>query len=62
MNGICKSRVTFSNCATKAHLKKAAGVKTSDFVKKTDLANLKSDKLDKLDIDELKNAPTNLTN
>ena len=32
-----------------------------DFVKKTDLANLKSD-VDKLDIDKLKNVPNNLGN
>ena len=30
-------------------------------LKKTDLANLKSD-VDKLDIDKLKNVPTNLSN
>ena len=30
-------------------------------LKKTDLANLKSD-VDKLDIDKLKNAPSNLSN
>ena len=32
-----------------------------DFAKKTSLANLKSD-VDKLDIDKLKNVPTNLRN
>ena len=31
-------------------------------LKKTDLANLKSDKLDKLDIDKLKNVPSGLSN
>ena len=50
-----------SNYATKADLKNATGVDTSDFPKKTDLANLKSD-VDKLDIDKLKNVPTNLSN
>ena len=37
------------------------GVDTSDFAKKTDLTNLKSD-VDKLDIDKLKNVPINLRN
>ena len=50
-----------SNYAAKADLKNATGNDTSDFAKKTDLANLKSD-VDKLDIDKLKNAPTNLRN
>ena len=45
-----------SNYATKSDLKNATGVDTSDFAKKTDLANLKSD-VDKLDIDKLKNVP-----
>ena len=47
--------------ATKADLKNATRVDTSDFAKKTDLANLKSD-VDKLDIDKLKNVPSNLSN
>ena len=42
-------------------MKNATGVDTSDFAKKSDLANLKSD-VDKLDIDELKNVPSNLSN
>ena len=50
-----------SNYATKADLKKATGVYTSDFAKKTDFANLKSN-LDKLDIDKSKNVPRNLSN
>ena len=37
--------------ARTADLKNAAGVKTSDFAKETDLANLKSD-VDKLDIEK----------
>ena len=45
----------------KFDLKNAIGVDTSYFAKKADLTNLKSD-VDKLDIDELKNAPTNLSN
>ena len=43
-----------SNYATKSDSKNATGVDTSDFAKKTDLANLKSD-VDKLDTDKLTN-------
>ena len=52
-----KVELDLSNYATKVDLKNATGVDTSDFVKKTDLANLKSDvdkKIDKLDTDKLK--------
>ena len=42
-------------------LKNATGIDTSDFAKKTDLTNLKSD-VDKLDIDKLKNIPNILSN
>ena len=41
---------------TAIDLKNATGVDTSDFAKKTDLANLKTD------IDKLKNVPSNLSN
>ena len=41
--------------------KNATGVDTSDVAKKTDLANLKFD-VYKLDIDKLKNIPSNLSN
>ena len=47
--------------ATKADLKNAAGVDTSDFAKKTDLANMKFE-VNKLDIDKLKNMSSNLLN
>ena len=47
--------------AIKAALKSAAGVNTSKFTQKLDLANLKPD-AEKLDIDKLKNVPTNLRN
>ena len=50
-----------SNYAAKADLKNAATVDTSDFAKKTDIANLKPD-VDKLDIHKLKNVRTNLRN
>ena len=56
-----KFELDLSNYATKADLKIAAGVDTSDFVKKTDLANLKSD-VDKLDIDKLKNVLSGSSN
>ena len=56
-----KVELDLSNYATKADLKNARGVDTSKFAKKVDLANLKSN-IDKLDIDSLKNVPTNLSN
>ena len=56
-----KSEIDLSNYATKADLKNATGVGTSKFAKKVDLANLKSD-VDKVDIDKLKNVPSNLSN
>ena len=56
-----KVKLNLSNYATKADLKKAAGVDTMDFAKKTDLANLKSD-VDKLNINKFKNVPINLRN
>ena len=49
-----------SNYAVKADLKNATGVATSDFAKKPDVANFKSD-ADKLDIDKLKNVPSGLS-
>ena len=55
-----KTELKFSTYATKADLKIAASLHTSDFAKTTDLANLKSD-LDKLDIDKLQNIPSNLS-
>ena len=54
-----KVELDLSNYATKSHLKNATGVDISKFVKKVDLASLKSN-VDKLDIDKLKNVPTNL--
>ena len=49
------------NYATKAGLTDATGVDTLKYAKNIDLANLKSD-VDKLEIDKLKNVPTNLSN
>ena len=54
-------KLDLSNYATKADSKKATGVDISKFAKKFDLATLKSN-VDKLDIDKLKNVPTNLSN
>ena len=48
-----KVKSDLSNYVTKADLKNATGVNTSDFIKKTNIANLKYD-LDNLNIDKLK--------
>ena len=42
-----------SNYVTRFDLKNTAGGNTSKFAKKTDLASLKSELIDKLDIDKL---------
>ena len=57
--GRVKVELDLSNYATKADLRNTTVVDTSKFVKKVDLASLTSN-LDKLDIDKLKNVPTNL--
>ena len=49
LGGSVKVELYLSNYATKEDLKNTAGVDTSDFAKKTDLANLKFD-VAKLDI------------
>ena len=56
-----KVELDLSNDAIKADFKNATGVDTSKFAKKVDLANLNCN-VDKLDIDKLKNVPTNLSN
>ena len=56
-----KVELDLSNYATKADLKNATSVDKSKFAKKVDLAKLKSN-VDRLDIDKLKNVPTNLRN
>ena len=48
-----------SNYATEADLKSESGAATSKYTKKVVLGNLKSE--DKLDIDKMKNVPTNLS-
>ena len=55
-----KVELDLSNYVTKAELKNAAGVDTSKFAKKVDLANLKSN-ADELDVDKFKNVSTNLS-
>ena len=59
--GTVKVALDLSNYATKTDFRNAAGVDTSFFAKKADLANLESD-VDKLDIDKFKNLPTALNN
>ena len=56
-----KFELDLSNYATKGDLKYAASVNTSEFAKKIDLANSKSN-AGKLNIDKLKNGPINLNN
>ena len=55
-----KVELDLSNYATKTDLRNATGDDTSDFAKKIDLANLKSN-VDKLDIDKLKNVLSGLS-
>ena len=55
-----KIRVNHSNYATKAYIKNIAHVDTSNFVLKTNLANLKTE-VDKLDINKLLPVPTDLS-
>ena len=59
--GRVKIELNLSNYSIKADLKNAAGVDTSKFAKTVGLASLKSN-VDKLNIDKLKNVPTNLSN
>ena len=56
-----KLQLDLANYATKANLKKVTGVDRSKFAKNVDLTSLKSI-VAKLDIDKLKNVPTNLSN
>ena len=58
LGGRVKAEFDLYNYATKADLKNATGVDTSKFAKKVELANLKFN-INKLDIDKLKNEPTN---
>ena len=56
-----KVKLDLSHYATKADLKNATGVDTSNFARKTDLASLKLD-VDELDVGKLKNVSSNLSN
>ena len=56
-----ESWISLSNYVTKTDFKNATGIDTSPFTKKVDLASSKSN-VHKLDIDRLKNVPTNLSN
>ena len=60
LGGGVKVELDLSYFAAKEDLNNAKGVDTSKFAKKVDLANLKSN-VDKLDINELKKVPTNLS-
>ena len=56
-----KVELDLPNYATKADLKNATGANTSKLAKRVNLASLKSN-VDQLDIDKLKNVPTNWKN
>ena len=59
--GRVKVELDLSNYTTEADLKNATVADTSKFTQRVVLANSKSD-VDKLDIDKLKNVPTNSRN
>ena len=61
LEGKVKLELELTNYATKADLKNATVVDTSNCAKKVDSTSLKSN-VDKLDIDKLKNVGTNLNN
>ena len=61
MGANVKVKLDLSDCATKIDFKNATAVETLKFANKVDLANLSSN-VDKLDIDKLKNVPTNFSN
>ena len=61
LGGKVKVELDLSNYVRKIELKNATGIETSSFAKNVHLASLKFT-LNKLDIDELKNVPTNLSN
>ena len=55
-----KVELDLTDCATKADLKEATGVDTSNLAAKSDLAILKPE-VDKIDEDKLKTVPTDIT-
>ena len=60
LGGRVKFQLDLPNYTTKTDLKNATGADTSSFLKKTVLANLKSD-VDKSDIDKLVPVPVDLS-
>ena len=58
--GNVKAELNLSNYATKADLKSATGVNTSNLEVKSDLGFLKAE-VDKIDIDKLKTAPVDFS-
>ena len=61
VGGDINVKVDLSNYATKSDLKNATEIDTSKLTAKSDVVSLKAE-VHKLDIDELKRAPTNLSN
>ena len=59
--GKVKVELDLTNYAAKADFKNSAGIDTSKFAKKIDLASLKSN-VDKFYIDKSKNVPSNVSN
>ena len=55
-----KNRLNLTNYATKAYIKRATGVDTSDLAAVSDLASLKAE-VDKMAVDKLKTIPADLT-
>ena len=53
-------KVDLSNCATKFDLKHATRIDTSKLAAKSDIVSLKAE-VNRLDIDQLKSVPTNLS-
>ena len=60
LEGEVKLELDLPDYATKGDFKNVTAVGTSQFAKEIDLANSKSN-VDKLDIDKLKNVPSNLS-
>ena len=55
-----KNKLNLTNYATKAYIKRATGVDTSDLAAVSDLASLKAE-VDKMAVDKLKTIPADLT-
>ena len=61
LGGKVKVELELSNYAAKAYLRNVTGGNTLKFAKRVDLASLESN-IEKLNIDKLKNVPSNLNN